>query len=306
MGSYHGHCCHWLESLIQSEAAIACLPKLIECLWGKNVLTRLFPNRVMFSALQGGTSCPVSPGRLAHLLWDAMPNLPGTPCPICLGRLAQFAWDALPNLCGTPCPLNPATLAFCIRIFLVQGTFLLAFPVCNGCGNCATDATPGKTLNVDISPSNSIPLLKRENHLSISMPNIFVLKSQKETCPGKGIPAVAPSVVNPSALDSVSGPYLEKFLQTFFHKLLFSPSFSWTSRKKFFRCGCLLPLPFFLLSLFFPFWRSSASLLKVMLNSKLSGAIKLRQPPARKSDKGRGSREQKPHEQPARESGSHH
>ena len=220
MGSYHGHCRHCFDSLIQSEAAIACLPNVLEHLWGKNVPTRLFPNWVMFSALQTGTSCPVPPGRNAHLLWDAMPNFCGTQCPIWEGRNAHLLWDAMPSLRGTPCP----------------------------CVLFSTDKTSGKLVNVDISPSNSIPLLKRENHLSVTMPNIFLLMSHKETCPGKGIPVVAPSVVTFSALSSSSRPYLEILLQTFFLSLL---DFPLTSRKKFRRCGYSLPLLFFLSCLFF-------------------------------------------------------
>ena len=169
MGSYQGQVCHSLEFLIQSEAAIACLPHCSEHLCGKNVLTRLFPNWVTFSAFQTGTLCPDLPGRNAQLLWDAMPNFCGTPCPGLPGRNAHLLWDAMPSFCGTQCPCVPFS----------------------------TDEIPEKTLKVDISASISIPLLKSENHFSASMPNIFL--SQKETCPGKGVPAVLSS----AALDSV-------------------------------------------------------------------------------------------------------
>jgi hypothetical protein len=105
------------------------------------------------------------------------------------------------------------------------------------------------------------------------MPNIFLSLSQKETCPGKGIPVVALSVMTSSVLDSVSGPYLEKTLQIL-HSLLVFSSFPCSSQKKFRSSACALPLLFFLLSLFFPSFSSFfLSLLMVMLSSNPVGQL---------------------------------
>ena len=92
-----------------------------------------------------------------------------------VGRLARVLWDTLPNCSGTRCPLNLAALAFLMRIGLLKGIFPLRFPDFNCLGNCVCTSNAGalaENWKVDMSASNSTPLLKKENHFSPSMVNI--------------------------------------------------------------------------------------------------------------------------------------
>ena len=183
MGSYQGNACHCLLLWSHSEAALACAPRFAD-LWGKNVLASVSTNWVTLSECQTGTPCPMPVGRLAHVLWDT-----------------------LPNCSGTQCPLDLAALAFLMRIGLLYGTFPLRFPDCNGFGDCSCLSNAGtldETWKVDMSASNSTPLLKKENHCSPSMPNILMKCPQRKTCPGKRLPVAAPSLSSSAALDSVT------------------------------------------------------------------------------------------------------
>ena len=131
--------------------------------------------------------------------WDTMPNACGTPCPCVVGHPAQLFWDVMPSEFGCPSLLNedwPAVWNFSLRI-----------PDCNGFGDCSCLSNTGtldETWKVDMSASNSTPLLKKENHLSASMPNILMKCPLRKTCPGKRLPVAAPSFSSSAALDSVT------------------------------------------------------------------------------------------------------